>query len=260
MNNKALKIAYLDLLKDIDTTCLENPDIRKTVYGQLSGLFLPSVSENYSDAKNKVMIIGCETAGWEPLAKKVAGDTVYDDFESIDIYVDRTMQKHQHFFKKMLQKHSGDRGHTFHNFTRATARAVGGDGLIYANLFCFDWRKKSPIKYPKFDFIKDLSGKILDAQIKILQPDYIIFANGMSSAKQRRELFPVGEGARCTDGTNHSEKISSHYLWEFMLDKKIRCFRVHHPSARSKEARLGRAFALQLLAEAAQGPTGSAIQ
>ena len=206
MNNKVLKIAYLDLLKDIDTACLENPDIRKTVYGRLSGLFLPSVSENYSNAKNKVMIIGCETAGWEPLAKKVAGDTVYDDFESIDIYVDRTMQKHQHFFKKMLEKGSNDRGHTFHNFTRATAKAVGGDGLIYANLFCFDWRKKSPIKYPKFDFVKDLSGKILDAQIKILQPDYIIFANGVSSAKQRRELFPVGEGARCTDGKNHSEK------------------------------------------------------
>lgn len=256
MNNKALKIAYLDLLKDIDTTCLQNPDIRKTLYGQLSGLFLPSVSENYSNAKNKVMIIGSETAGWEPLAK---AKNSYDNFESIDTYVERSMQKHQCFFKKMLEKDSNDRGHTFHNFTRSTARAVGGDGLIYANLFCFDWRKKSPIKYPKFDFVKDLSGKILDAQIKILQPDYIIFANGISSAKQRRELFPVGEGARCTNGKNHPEKISSHYLWEFMLDKKIRCFRVHHPSARSKEARLGRAFAVQLLAEAVarQPPTGA---
>lgn len=258
MNNKALKIAYLDLLKDIDTTCLQNPDIRKTVYGQLSGLFLPSVFENYNNAKNKVMIIGSETAGWEPLAK---AKNSYDNFESIDTYVERSMQKHQRFFKKMLEKDSNDRGHTFHNFTRATARAVGGDGLIYANLFCFDWRKKSPIKYPKFDFVKNLSGKILDAQIKILQPDYIIFANGISSAKQRRELFPVGEGARCTDGKNHPEKISSHYLWEFMLDKKIRCFRVHHPSARSKEARLGRAFAVQLLAEAvAQQPATGAIE
>ena len=217
MNNKALKIAYLDLLKDIDTTCFQVPEIRKTVYGQLSGLFLPSVSESYSNAKNKVMIIGSETAGWEPLAKT---KNSYDSFESIDTYVEQSMQKHQRFFKKMLEKGSNDRGHTFHNFTRVTARAVGGDGLIYANLFCFDWRKKSPIKYPKFDFVKDLSGKILDVQIKILQPDYIIFANGISSAKQRRELFPVGEDARCTNGKNHSEKIASHYLWEFMLDKK----------------------------------------
>ena len=81
MNNKLLKLAYMNLLNDIDITCLENPETRKVVYGKLSGLFLPSVSENYSNAKNKVMIIGSETAGWEPLAKKVAGDTVFDDFE-----------------------------------------------------------------------------------------------------------------------------------------------------------------------------------
>lgn len=258
MTNEKLKSAYLEILENIDTRYLVVPDNRPGGPKGLSGLFLPSVSDNYSSAKNKVMIIGSETAGWEPLAKKVEGKTAYDDFQSIDIYVDRTMQKHQRFFKKMLERESDDRGNTFHNFTRAAARAVGGDGLIYANLFCFDWRKTSPIKCPEFGFIKDLSRKILNAQIKVLQPDYIIFANGISSAKHRREFFPVGDSARCTNPKSYPETIPSHFLWEFMLDARIRCFRVHHPSARSKDARIGRAFALELLAKAvAKKPTVS---
>jgi hypothetical protein len=249
VTNDLLKNAYLDFLKDMDSACLD-PSVRDNFCSGLSGLFLPSVSADYSSAKNKVMIIGSETAGWEPLAKKLDGKKAYDDFESMDAYIERTMQKHQNFFKKMLEKTSGDRGHTFHNFTRATARAVGGGGLIYANLFCFDWKEKSPVKCPQFGFIKDLSQKILDVQIKVLQPDFIIFANGISSAKYRREFFPVGEEGRCTATKSYPEKIQAHYLWEFMLDKKIRCFRVHHPSARSKDARRGRALALELLVQA----------
>lgn len=250
MNNALLKIAYTDLLKDIDTRYLENPDIRKNIAKGLSGLFLPSVSDDYQNAKNKVMIIGSETAGWEPLAK---AKNTYDDFRCIENYIDRAMQKHQGFFKKELGKKTGDKGHTFHNFSRATARVAGEDGLVYSNLFCFDWHGRSPIRSPEFKFIKNLSAKLLDAQIKILQPDYIIFANGISSAKYRRDFFPVGEGLRCTNSKSYPEIISSHYLWEFMLDDKIRCFRIHHPSSRSKrskDARLGQKFALKLLAQA----------
>lgn len=247
MTNDLLKSAYLDFLKDMDSACLD-PSVRDNFCSGLSGLFLPSVSADYSSAKNKVMIIGSETAGWEPLGKK--GKKVYDDFESIEDYIERAMKKHQNWFKEMLEQTSDDRGHTFHNFTRATARAVGGDGLIYANLFCFDWRKKSPAKCPQFAFIKDLSQKILEVQIKVLQPEFIIFANGISSAKYRCEFFPVGEEGRCTATKSYPEKIQAHYLLEFMLDKKIRCFRVHHPAARDKEARRGRALALELLAQA----------
>lgn len=250
MHNELLKAAYLPLLKNVDTAYLDIPDRRRGGPKGLSGLFLASVSDHYRHARNKVMIVGSETTGWEPLKKKTGEEVTYDTFESVDAYVGRTMQKHQKFFEKTLAKEVNDKGHTFHNFTRAVAKAVGRDGLIYANLFCFDWRASSPIKSPEFGFVKELSRKILDAQIEILQPDYIIFANGISSAKYRREFFPIGDGARCTNSKSYPEKISSHYLWEFMLDKNIKCFRVHHPSARRKDARIGQAFALELLADA----------
>lgn len=216
----------------------------------LSGMFLTSISEAYCHAKNKVMIVGSETRGWEPLAKKFDIHAPDEACQSTEGYIDRSMRVHRNFFEEELAKKSNDRGHTFHNFTRKAAKIVGGDSLVYSNLFCFDWRKSSPINSPHFEFIKNLSGKILNAQIELLQPDYIIFANGISSAKYRREFFPVGEGMRCTSSKNSSNKnVTSHYLWEFVLDKKITCFRVHHPSARSKEARVGRMYALDLLAE-----------
>jgi hypothetical protein len=227
MNHEALKAEYVELLKNIDTSYLDVPNKRPK---GLSGLFLASVANGYSQAKNKVMIVGRETTGWEPLAKQDGDKDSYDDFQSIDSYIDRAMQKHLLFFEKMLKQIPNDRGCSFHNFTRAAAKVVGEDSLIYTNLFCFDWRRKSPIKSPQFDFIKDLSGKILDAQIKVLQPEYIIFANGVSTVKYRREFFPVvGAGARCTNPKSYPEIVSSHYLWEFMLDTKIKCFRTHHP-------------------------------
>lgn len=245
MTNELLKNAYREVLKDIDTKYLGIPTNRPGGLNGLSGLFLPSVSENYSQAKNKVMIIGCETRGWEPLGK--------GDFETVDVYVKSAMDKHQAFFAEELLGKKG-RGLSFHDFTRAVEKIVGADGLIYSNLFCFSWGKKkgSPIKSGDdvFPVIKEFSRKILNAQIEILQPDYIVFANGIASAPYRREFFPHGDAGRCTNPKSYPERIAKEYLWEFMLDKKIRCFRVQHPSARSKEASDGRKFVLELLAGA----------
>lgn len=94
MNNETLKAEYVELLKNIDTSYFDIPDRRVSGPKGISGLFLASVSNGYSHAKNKVMIVGSETAGWEPLAKKVDGKVSYDDFQSIDAYIGRTMQKH----------------------------------------------------------------------------------------------------------------------------------------------------------------------
>jgi hypothetical protein len=250
MDNQYLKAAYIELLKNLDTSYLDIPDRRPGGPKGLSGLFLPSVNDDYRSAKNKVMIVGSETAGWEPLATRLDGKLIFRDFHSVETYVDTGMQKHQAFFDKELKQKKQDRGSTFHNFTRDVAKVVGKEGLAYANLFCFDWRKSSPMRCPHFTVIKRLSQQLLNAQIDVLKPDYIVFANGITSAKYRREFFPVGDGARCSQTKIHTEITSAHFLWEFMLDEKIRCFRVHHPSARHKSARIGRAGALELLARA----------
>ena len=248
MNNHHLKAAYVELLKNVDMAYLDIPDRRPGGPKHLSGLFLPSVRDDYASAKNKVMIVGSETAGWEPLAIRLDGKLVFEECKSVEDYVSRAMQKHQVFFEKKLSQKNRDRGHTFHNFTRDVAKITGKAGLIYTNLFCFDWRKSSPMGCPHFDFIKHLSQQLLNLQIEVLKPDCIIFANGMASAKYRNEFFPVGEGARGSQPKSHADIVSAHYLWEFTLDEKIRCFRIHHPSARREGARIGRAGVLGLLA------------
>lgn len=237
-------------LKNIDTGYLEKRETRRGGPKGLSGLFLPSVRDTYASARHKVMIIGSETAGWEPLATRSGEQVVYREFESVESYVDTSMRKHRHFFDKKLAQEKSDRGHTFHNYTRALAQLSGSDGLVYANLFCFDWRKSSPIRSPEFGFVKALSRQLLDAQIDVLRPDFIVFANGITSARYRREFFPHGEGGRCSHERTHPDVVPAHYLWEFVLDGRIRCFRVHHPSARHDTARAGRAGALALLAAA----------
>lgn len=243
MNNALLQQAYVEMLSDIDTRHLYPRRRRLTEDKGLSGIFLSSVSDQYARAKNRVMVVGCETAGWEPLGPA-------DEFVSVEDYVSRAMRKHRRFFEGKLAQTFRDRGSTFHNFTRAVAEVADKDGLVYTNLFCFDWAKKSPIGCPEFALVKDLSKKLLHRQIAILQPQFIVFANGMASAGYRREFFPSGEDGRCSQPRSYPEITTAHYLWEFVLDGNIRCFRVHHPSARSKQAALGRNAALTLLGDA----------
>lgn len=80
---------------------------------------------------------------------------------------------------------------TFHDFTRAVAKKSGRDGLLYCNLFCFSWKNKSPINTKYFQQIHKVSNQLLKAQLEYFQPDIIILANGMSSVKYRREIFPL---------------------------------------------------------------------
>jgi hypothetical protein len=250
MDNQNLQATYVELLKNIDTRYLDNRNLRPGGPKGLSGLFLPSVRDDYQSARNKVMIVGSETAGWEPLTTELDGKNIYGDFHSVEAYVATGMQKHQAFFAEKLNQKKQDRGHTFHNFTREVAKVVGKEGLVYTNLFCFDWRRSSPMRCPHVIFIKQLSQQLLNAQIRLLKPDYIVFANGIASAKYRREFFPIGDGARCSQPKTHTDITTAHFLWEFVLDETIRCFRVHHPSARHQSARIGREGALKLLARA----------
>jgi hypothetical protein len=257
MTNALLKAAYLEILKDVPLEYFAARDKRPGGVKGLSGLFLPDVGNKYSTAKNKVMIVGCETAGWEPLGKRIEipgepGTYSYPPFNGLENYVDASMRLQQtHLNNELKPDGKNDRGRTFFNFFRGAAKVADREGLIWANLFCFDWAKASPIKRPEFGLIKTLSQKLLDKQIEVLQPDFIIFANGISSAKFRREFFPVdGADKRCISIKRSNESIHTDYLWEFTLDSRIKCFRTHHPSARSPLAEVGRKAALKLLAEA----------
>lgn len=244
MNDETLAAKYLDILKEIDQSYLDPAYPDSKIALGLSGLFLPSASPNYEQAKNKIMVIGRETRDWNVLKS--------EPFTNIEDYVRLSMSKHSVFLNKQLSNTKSARGRTFHNFMRRIAAKSGKDGLIYSNLFCFSWGASNPSSSPIFNKIGPMSRRILEAQIQTLSPDVIIFANGVSSAGFRRECFPVrGEKNVCLNPRNHkSAGIAESQLWEFDLYGKIKCFRIPHPSARSQKAEEARQYLISILPDA----------
>lgn len=247
MNSNLLAEQYFSLLKDMDTSFLDPHHPSGKREEGLSGLFLTSVPRQYALAKNKIMVIGRETAGWNVLNKDPE-----EKFTTLSAYIEKAMAKHRGFFEKQLNGKSS-KGHAFHNFTRAVANKCGKEGIVYSNIFCFDWNKSSPIKSPYFETIKKFSERLIKIQIRFFVPDIIIFANGMDSAPYRREFFPIdGDKQVCKDGRDYSDRgIPNKQLWEFDLHEDIhddiRCFRIQHPSAFARKAKIARMFLIDLL-------------
>jgi uracil-DNA glycosylase len=239
MDSQLLAKQYLQILSDLDASLLDphrpNGDDSK----HLSGLFLSSVPKNFHLAKNKIMIVGSETRSWNVLKKN-------ERFSNLPEYIEKSMTEHQKFFEEELKK-KNSRGNTFHNFTRSIARKCGKDGIIYSNLFCFSWKKGSPIHCDYFETVQKYSELLLKQQITFFKPEIIIFANGIKSAPSRRLFFPIKGNDQVFRNESSNLGISKHHLWEFQLNDGIRCFRIHHPSARSKDAAKAREILLTLL-------------
>ncbi|MBC7750735.1 MAG: hypothetical protein H7Z73_03315 [Candidatus Saccharibacteria bacterium] len=243
MENELLFQAYSEILKDIDTKYLD-----KLIqhggqrHNDLAGLFLPSVESGYSTAQNKIMIVGRETRAWKVLAPDL-------DPLPIEEYISKAVSVHRDFLAKRLNKTKYSKGCTFLDFIREVKNEYGREGLIYANLFCFSWKKSHPKHSADFDYIKKLSEKLLKKQIEILKPQYIIFANGTGASEQRIEFFPTkGERNVCLDRCLFTGAgIPDKQLWGFKLNNDIQCYRIQHPSTPSKSARNARKYLIDNL-------------
>lgn len=232
-----LKQEYFQILSKFDESFLneKHPNSKKSE--GLSSLFLASEPDDYWNAKNKIMIIGAETRGW---AIKLIEEY------SLENHLNSSIEHNKNFFQKMMNAPRTEKI-TFHDFTRAVADKSGHEGLIYSNLFCFDWNKKSPIGSKYFKEIHEISRKLLIAQLNYFQPSIVILANGLSSMKFRREIFPLD---KCKDSTNYeNELISKNQLWQFNFDDKYICYRIQHPSTRTgrNDAKKARNKLLDLL-------------
>lgn len=245
MTPEQLVDAYHETLSGIDRALLDRRD--PALESMLSGLYLPSVPAGYHAAKNKIMIVGRETRAWTVLRKPLQYTTLHD-------YVRRSVETHEIFVSGQLKKAKQARGNAFYNFVRDVARASGHDGIVTANLFCFSWKKSLPTMAPPavLEQIKRFSESLLKLQIDLFKPDLLIFANGSSSAKVRREFFPIdGPNRVCSKSVKYlSAGHSVDQLWEFHLNDSIRCFRIQHPSSFSKSAKAARKYLLELLPQA----------
>jgi hypothetical protein len=252
MNLDAIAQAYVQILNDLEQHFLDRSRESEPGFAKLSGLFLPAVPAGFAEAKHRIMVVGRETRGWTILKKD-------QPFVSIEAYVKSALEKHQKFLADALPKPT-DKGASFFNLMRAISKQSGSEGLIWANLFCASWAGNSPMKSPQFETIRRYSELLLKKQIELFQPQTIIFANGASSAHHRKAFFPSkGELSVCSEsGDFVADGIPRDHLWRFRLNGSIQCYRIQHPSSRSKEARAARHYLVnEILAKRADLPVSA---
>lgn len=240
-SQQTLADAYRDILSGLPQHWLDRSRSHEAEYAKLSGLFLPGTSPAYHSAPRRILVVGRETRRWDVLK----GD---EKFESLETYIDKAMATQQDHLTRFIVKPK-DRGESFFNLLRDLANGHGTHGIGWANLFCFAWNKKSPMRWEHFSQLVEVSKQLLKAQVKLLQPDIIIFANGASSAKIRQGYFPhKGELSVCSELGDFCEQgIPRNQLWRFKLHQRIQCYRIQHPSSISAPSRAARRFLLEHL-------------
>ena len=216
---------YLDILSRLpeDTVNLEAD--------QYSGVFLPYPYPEYWTSELKVMLVGRETAGWNTdnhkntLSRVInhnrEGNTPSLVQEAVERY-----KRHLLDARGNLKTTSRSRFKQYY-FKLAKELGINPKSIIYSNLFAWDYDKQSPLKRPQaeLDIIKSISMELLAAQIKLLSPDVIIFAAGVTGIHQMiKDFF-----ANHFDGHESLTVIPRKY-WEFEA-AGAHCFRIAHPRA-----------------------------
>lgn len=236
---QTLTRAYRDILSDLPLHWLDRSRTHDDEFAKLSGLFLPGTSAAYQQASPRIMVVGRETRRWNVVTGQAP-------FLCLDDYIQRAMAKQQAHLVRYLPD-PPDKGASFFNLLRALARDHGRDGIAWANLFSFAWNGKSPMRWANFPVLLEMSERLLKAQIEILEPDIVIFANGASSARFRQKYFPhKGEHSVCSKLADYREQgIAIDQLWQFHLNGTIQCYRIQHPSSISAASRAARRFLLE---------------
>ena len=199
-----------------------------------SGVFLPEPFDEYWTAKTKIMLVGRETAGWNTdtkppknTIKRAAGLSGVPVLAVVDESLDR-YSNHLKLKGEKVVDTSRSRFMQYY-FRLAKELALDPRALIYANLFAWDYAKKSPRRRPadEFNEIASISQQLMAAQIRRFKPDFIVFASGIRGADGViRSLFNEHLGGYETV----KDKLVPGKLWEFEAAGAT-CYRIAHPRA-----------------------------
>ncbi|MBL3824108.1 MULTISPECIES: hypothetical protein [unclassified Marinobacter] len=198
-----------------------------------SGVFLPVPFDEYWASSPKVMLVGRETAGWNTnngknTMRRILNANGDGDTGKIVTEATERYQRHLEFRADgSLIKKSGSRFKQYF-FRLARDLGVNPKALVYANLFAWDYNKKTAKDRPENELaeVVSMSNELLAAQIKHLKPDFIIFATGYDGVDPMiRSLFNDH-----FDGYENTAPVIPKKLWEFRAGGST-CFRIAHPRA-----------------------------
>lgn len=206
--NAQLAARYLSILENAQLDSLYNEA------NTFSGMFLPTVSEHYLVARKKVLIVGKETRSWAN-ARCVIKSGRAANVEGVTA----AMKRHRNFLLAPPQDSK------FMQFYRAANVLLSGgkqylpSTAIWSNLFCVSSSSKSPVGTSSFQLVSELSRKLLEAQIEILEPNAILFTTGTGYDKYLKAFFP---------SRTDSQVITPRALWAFKING-VQCYRTSHP-------------------------------
>lgn len=230
--NKQLTQKYLDILKNPEYKPLIQAiadDQAKSMHRNnvgLSNILLGFVPESYEQAEHKILIVGRETRGW--LSGKIFN---YDNEQEI---ISSTASSQRHFNHMLSTKRSK---FSFFGFVKNIAKKTGEKGLLWTNIFAVDYKETNPRNNPLFKTIKQLSAELLNAQIDILKPDFVLFSNGNGESVRiaRNEYFAnlhwTGKGF----GELDKRYLEQCFLCSDDSEYQPICYRTYHPAFRKNK-------------------------
>lgn len=196
-----------------------------------SGVFLPIPFDEYWRSPVKMMLVGRETAGWNTLNGKNTMSRVLGlipDITTEQVVEEAVARYRQHLSVKndgTSNLKSRSRFTQYH-FRLARELEIPPQAIVYANLLAWDYDRLTPLIRPESEVQEVISAslKLLAAQIKHLEPDYIIFAPGA-----RRTDYIIKQLLTQLGGYETSSVIPGK-LWQFKAGNTV-CFRIAHPRA-----------------------------
>lgn len=216
--------SYIEILKGL------NAQSFNLMEDEYSGVFLPVPSEEYWRSPVKIMLVGRETAGWNTGNHKNKIARVLGLIPDINVeqVVEEAVIRYREHQDKWTPDTKSRSRFTQYHFLLARKLRLPPKAIVYANLFAWDYDRKSPLLRPDKELqeIASVSLRLLATQIGHLKPDFVIFACG-----SRTDRFIKCLTNKHLDGFK-SLSVTPKKLWEFESGNAI-CFRIAHPRATS---------------------------
>ena len=139
------------------------------------------------------------------------------------------------------------KGKTFFHFIRKLTRNFNEKGILWGNLYAFDFKKGDPKKNNEGISILELemlSAELLKAQIEILKPRIIIFATGNGGVDSRKRMFNLDFSGKDEFYDKSGNLLPKKYVEFFKFSEQaehneiystIDGYRIRHPSSRYKK-------------------------
>jgi len=210
--NKKLSSLYStwNIVKTIDDYNSKKDDSHKVAYP----LFLKT-DEEYENGNKKLMIFGQETYGWDPSSDpEFYGPNMTDNLMKCYYYILR-----------------GDHNTTFFQVAKKFVYKL--QEKFQNNTVSYSWNNIVKVGYKEnksgysIDFyekyLKPNSNKIINMEIEILRPDYILFFSGPNYDNVLNDVF------------NNPKRIAvkgvpERQLCEIVIPNVKKAFRTYHPN------------------------------